>query len=73
MEYVFNMGAAMEVRLKILMCGNHCLNKGGMTTVINHITAYDWRKRNIELRFVPIYYPSIKIVMIFYYLISVFG
>lgn len=47
--------------LKVLMCGNHPQNKGGMTSVINQIKAYDWKKENIKIIFIPTYKPGKKV------------
>lgn len=44
--------------VKVLMCGNHSSNKGGMTSVINQIEAYDWNAEGIELEFVPTFLPG---------------
>ena len=46
--------------IKVLMCGNHPSNKGGMTSVITQIREHDWVKEGIELSFVPTYYPGKK-------------
>lgn len=44
--------------MKILMCGNHPKNLGGMTSVINQIMSKDWSKENVEINFVPTFYPG---------------
>ena len=55
--------------LKVLMCGNHPQNKGGMTSVINQIKAYDWKKENIKIIFIPTYKPGKMITkMVFFWL-----
>ena len=55
--------------LKILMCGNHPSNKGGMTSVINQVLVRDWKKEDIELTFVPTYLPGGKVKTILYFAI----
>lgn len=44
--------------VKVLMCGNHPSNKGGMTSVISQIVTYNWEKENIKMKFIPTYYPG---------------
>ena len=39
--------------IKVLMIGNHPSNKGGMTSVINQIKAYNWEKKGVDLSCVP--------------------
>lgn len=43
---------------KVLMCGNHSSNKGGMTSVIEQIMEYDWEKEGIKLSFIPTFKPG---------------
>lgn len=41
--------------MKVLMIGNSPLVHGGITSVINQIREYDWKKDGIELTFIPTY------------------
>lgn len=52
------------------MCGNHPLNKGGMTSVINQIRDYNWNKEGIELSFIPTFIPGNSIKKIIFFCIS---
>lgn len=53
--------------MKILMCGNHPCNKGGMSTVIKQITGNNWKDKGIELRFIPSYYPGNVLIKILFF------
>lgn len=53
--------------MKILMCGNHSRNNGGMTTIIRQINAFNWTDKGIELRFIPTYYPGNFFKKFFYF------
>lgn len=56
--------------LKVLMCGNHPQNKGGMTSVIKQIRDYDWSKENIHIDFIPTYKPGLAITKTVYFCYS---
>lgn len=56
--------------LKVLMCGNHPSNKGGMTSVIIQILAKKWDEDGIALSFIPTYLPGGKIKTIAFFGIS---
>ena len=43
---------------KVLMCGNHPTDKGGMTSVIRQIREHDWESEGIELSFIPTFMPG---------------
>ena len=47
-----------ETMIKVLMCGNHPSNRGGMTSVISQIREYNWEKEGVNLRFIPTYLPG---------------
>lgn len=53
--------------IKILMCGNHASNKGGMTSVIQQILSFDWGKSGVSIKFIPTYYPANNLVKAFYF------
>lgn len=55
--------------IKVLMSGNHPVNKGGMTSVINQILNHDWEQDGIRLYFIPTFIPGnpIKKVLFFTY------
>jgi len=53
--------------MKVLMCGNHPSNKGGMTSVINQINNYSWNEKGIELTFIPTFIPGNLIKKTFYF------
>lgn len=53
--------------VKVLMCGNHPSNRGGMTSVISQIRSYDWKKENIQIRFIPTFHPGNCIVKAAYF------
>ena len=44
--------------IKVLMCGNHPSNRGGMTSVISQIREHNWEKEGVSLRFIPTYLPG---------------
>lgn len=58
----------MKNSIKILMCGNHKSNKGGMTTVISQILDHDWSEDNIIIKFIPTYYSGKKFLTICYFI-----
>ncbi|WP_373483682.1 glycosyltransferase family 4 protein [Acetobacterium sp.] len=58
--------------IKILMCGNHPTNKGGMTSVINQICEYDWKQDDIQLSFIPTFKPGNSAVKILFFCCSYF-
>lgn len=53
--------------IKVLMCGNHPSNKGGMTSVISQLRAYEWEKNGIKMKFIPTFYPANNIVKAGYF------
>lgn len=55
---------------KVLMCGNHPSNKGGMTSVIEQIMEYNWGKEDIDIRFIPTFKPGNIITKSLFFLIS---
>lgn len=58
--------------IKVLMCGNHPSNKGGMTSVISQIMSYDWENKGIKMKFIPTFYPANNIVKAGYFGIAYF-
>lgn len=56
--------------IKVLMCGNHPSNKGGMTSVIAQLNSYDWEKKNIKMKFIPTYYPANNIIKAAYFAVA---
>lgn len=56
--------------MKVLMCGNHPSNKGGMTSVISQIRSYDWEKKNIKMKFIPTFYPGNPVIKSLYFMQS---
>ncbi len=56
--------------IKVLMVGNHPSNKGGMTSVINQIKNHDWAKEDIEMSFIPTFFPGNPVVKILYFGLS---
>lgn len=56
--------------IRVLMCGNHPSNKGGMTSVISQIRSYDWEKKNIKMKFIPTFYPGNTIIKSLYFMLS---
>ena len=44
--------------IKVLMCGNHPSNRGGMTSVISQIREHNWEREGVSLRFIPTYLPG---------------
>lgn len=53
--------------IKVIMCGNHPSNKGGMTSVISQILEHEWRNEDIHLTFIPTYMPGSKLRTILYF------
>ena len=53
--------------MKVLMCGNHPTNKGGMTSVISLIKNHNWEAENIEFDFLPTYMPGNKLKTMLYF------
>lgn len=58
--------------IKVLMCGNHPSNKGGMTSVISQLMSYDWKKKNVSMKYISTFYPSNNIVKSGYFMLSYF-
>ena len=56
--------------IKVLMCGNHPTNQGGMTSVINQILDHAWEKEGIHLTFVPTFKPGNPIIKSLFFLFS---
>ncbi|MEL7647943.1 MAG: glycosyltransferase family 4 protein [Sedimentibacter sp.] len=56
--------------IKVLMCGNHPTNKGGMTSVISQILSHDWDNEGIEIKFVPTFYPGNNAVKSIYFIVA---
>ena len=54
-------------KIKILTVGNHPTVKGGITSVIQQILAYDWQSRGIEMSFIPTYMECGNIKKILYF------
>lgn len=52
---------------RVLMCGNHPSNRGGMSSVIELIKSHDWKSEGFELTFVPTYLPGSKMRTLCYY------
>ena len=55
---------------KILMIGNDLSVKGGITTVINQILDYEWKKENIELKFIPTYIEKNNFMKVIFFIIA---
>ncbi len=56
--------------VKILMCGNHPVDKGGMTTVIDQIRSYKWEEKDIDMKFIPTYHPGDLLMRVSYFALS---
>ena len=56
--------------IKVLMLGNHPLNKGGMTSVISQIRDHDWSRDGISLSFIPTYIPGNPVKKILFFIIA---
>ena len=56
--------------VKVLMLGNDSSVKGGITTVINQFLEYDWKKDNIELKFIPTYIEKNNFAKVIFFVIS---
>ncbi len=54
--------------MRVLMCGNHPSNRGGMTGVIDRIRSHDWKKDGVELSFIPTYMPGGRLKTAAYFL-----
>lgn len=53
--------------MRVLMCGNHPKNTGGMSSVIQQIRTYNWGEHNVKLKFIPTFYPGNNFVKVFYF------
>ena len=58
--------------IRVLMCGNHPTNKGGMTSVIEQILDYDWKEKGIMIKFMPTFFPGNNIQKGIYFIYSYF-
>lgn len=56
--------------IKILMCGNHPSNKGGMTSVISQILSFDWENMDIKMKFIPTFYPGNNVKKLLFFWVS---
>ena len=56
--------------IRVLMCGNHPSNKGGMTSVINQIREKQWDKDNVKITFVPTYMPGSKLKTLGFFIMA---
>lgn len=54
-------------KIKVLMIGNHQSVKGGITSVIQQLLAYDWESVGVEMNFLPTYIETSSIKKIAYY------
>lgn len=57
---------------KVLMCGNHPSNKGGMTSVISQMLSHDWKSEDIAVKFIPTFYPGSAVKKSAYFALSYF-
>ena len=57
-------------KYKIIMVGNDKSVKGGITTVIEQLLNYNWKKENIEIRFIPTYIEKNNIFKIAFFINS---
>lgn len=53
--------------MKVLMIGNDPSVKGGITSVISQIMAYDWEKEGVEIKFIPTYIEATTIRKIVFF------
>ncbi len=53
--------------VKVLMCGNHPFNNGGMTAVITQIKKKNWKKEGIQLDFVATFKPGSLLFKSFFF------
>lgn len=58
--------------MKVLMIGNSSCVHGGITSVINQVLQYDWKKKDISLHFVPSFSGGNSIHKIFYFVKSLY-
>lgn len=56
--------------MKILMLGNDKSVHGGITTVINQFMQYNWKERNIDLKFIPTYVNGKTLKKILFFLVA---
>ena len=56
--------------VKVLMCGNHPSNKGGMTSVISQLRNHKWEEDDIQIKFIPTFYPGNPLAKIIYFVVS---
>ena len=54
-------------KIKILMVGNDQSVKGGITSVIQQLLAYDWNSIGVEMSFLPTYIEDSSIKKSKYY------
>lgn len=59
-----------ENKYRIIMVGNDKSVKGGITTVITQLLNYNWKKENIEVRFIPTYIEKNNVLKIAFFIIS---
>lgn len=55
-------------KIKILMVGNDQSVKGGITSVIQQLLAYDWNSIGVEMSFLPTYIEDSSIKKIIFLL-----
>lgn len=54
-------------KIKILMVGNDQSVKGGITSVIQQLLAYDWNSIGVEMSFLPTYVEDSSIKKIIFF------
>ena len=54
-------------KIKILMVGNDQSVKGGITSVIQQLLAYDWNSIGVEMSFLPTYIEDSSIKKIIFF------
>lgn len=59
-----------KTKYRIIMVGNDRSVKGGITTVITQLLNYNWKKDNIEVKFIPTYIDKNNIFKIAFFIIS---
>ena len=57
---------------KVLMVGNSPSVKGGITTVINQFRNYNWKKEDIDFKFIPTYIDRNNFLKVIYFIVSIF-
>lgn len=57
-------------KMKVLMIGNHQSVKGGITSVIQQLLAYDWQSAGVDMEFVPTYIEASSLKKIVYFIRS---